>query len=389
MQNYKGLFYNDQKEKHYYEGGAHFKYKHLVKILEDLKEKQDQKENERQIKNKNNSLEHNQNQNKGVLINDNRHNFLRSPNKEKNIDYIEQLLNFNSVKHSKKATIKLKEIKSVDRKNDIVLNTENNRYHEMNIRNNSLELNKNLNLKNNTNEYKNIILLTEHKNNSKNKESKLKINFDSYSNTKSYKNLQNLISLPKIESSYFNSLSKKNINENSNSNIATKSTNRKTEFIKPKMEKEKEIEYEFNKDSNRVDKKPDYLFFSLNKKLPKLNYESMSALNNNKQNINLDKNRQLFTINAKNKEESLYNNIKNINGDNKANLYNNSNLYNNYNLRSIQLNKNSQRILKLNNEDKDKDKDKNKISIKSILFSPKRKKTHRKKTKKYKSLEEE
>ena len=376
MLNYKGLFYNDQKQKHFYEGGAHFKYKHLVKVLEELKEKQDEKENEEKTHNKNKSLDYNQNE----LINDNRHNILGSPNKEKNSDYIEQLLNLNSVKNSKKSTIKLKEIKSVDRKKDIVLNTENNRYNnELNIRNNSLELNKNLNIKSNTNDYKNLILLTENKNNSKNKESKLKINIDSYSNTKSYKNLQNMISLPKIESSYFNSLSKKNIIENSNSNTATKSTNRKREHSKPIMETE--IEYDMKKDLNKVDKKPDFLFYSHTKKLPKLNIESMSSFNNNKRNINLDKNRQLFTINIKNKEESIYNNIRNNNFDNSGNLYNNNNL------KSIHLNTNSNKIFRLNNEDKDKDK--NKISIKNKLFSLGRKKSHRKKSKKYKSLDDE
>ena len=107
----------------------------------------------------------------------------------------------------------------------------------------------------------------------------------------------------------------------------------------------------------------------------------MSSLNINKQNINLDKNRQLFTINVKNKEESIYKNIMNNNGDNSGNLYNNNNL------RSIHLKKNSQKILRLNNEDKDKDI--NKISIKSKLFSPIRKKSHRKKSKKYKSSDDE
>ena len=33
MYNYKGIFYNDEKEKKYYEGGAHFKYSDLVKKL--------------------------------------------------------------------------------------------------------------------------------------------------------------------------------------------------------------------------------------------------------------------------------------------------------------------------------------------------------------------
>ena len=38
MENYKGIFYNDEKEKKYYEGGAHFKYSDLVKKLLTLKD---------------------------------------------------------------------------------------------------------------------------------------------------------------------------------------------------------------------------------------------------------------------------------------------------------------------------------------------------------------
>ena len=33
MENYKGLYYNDSKEQKYFEGGAHFKYESLFKVL--------------------------------------------------------------------------------------------------------------------------------------------------------------------------------------------------------------------------------------------------------------------------------------------------------------------------------------------------------------------
>ena len=33
MENYKGIYYNDSKEKKYFEGGAHFKYDSLFKAL--------------------------------------------------------------------------------------------------------------------------------------------------------------------------------------------------------------------------------------------------------------------------------------------------------------------------------------------------------------------
>lgn len=47
MNNYKGLFYGDDSKKQYFDYGAHFKYKDLVKKLEELKkiqEEQEQKE---------------------------------------------------------------------------------------------------------------------------------------------------------------------------------------------------------------------------------------------------------------------------------------------------------------------------------------------------------
>ena len=39
MEEYKGIFYNDNSEKRYYEGGAHFKYSDLVKALSILQRK--------------------------------------------------------------------------------------------------------------------------------------------------------------------------------------------------------------------------------------------------------------------------------------------------------------------------------------------------------------
>ncbi len=39
MEDYKGIYYNDDTKQKYYEGGAHFKYKELYKILEELSKK--------------------------------------------------------------------------------------------------------------------------------------------------------------------------------------------------------------------------------------------------------------------------------------------------------------------------------------------------------------
>ena len=39
MNNYKGIFYKQETEKKYYEGGAHFKYSDLVRELQKIIEK--------------------------------------------------------------------------------------------------------------------------------------------------------------------------------------------------------------------------------------------------------------------------------------------------------------------------------------------------------------
>lgn len=50
MEDYKGIYYNDETEQKYYEGGAHFKYKELYKILEELSKKINSKKIPKTIK---------------------------------------------------------------------------------------------------------------------------------------------------------------------------------------------------------------------------------------------------------------------------------------------------------------------------------------------------
>ena len=40
MEEYKGIYYGDSSEQKFYEGGAHFKYIELFKILDFLEKKQ-------------------------------------------------------------------------------------------------------------------------------------------------------------------------------------------------------------------------------------------------------------------------------------------------------------------------------------------------------------
>ena len=372
MINYKGLFYKEDSKKPFYEGGAHFKYKDLVRALEALKAKKDEKENEKKYHSRNKSINYIQDKDifipknpisNLITIDNNYNNYESPPKKRNNNNYIEQLLSLDKLKLSKKRKLKLKDIKYDNKQNEAFLYTENNRYNNNNnneskIRSNSLDIN----LLNAKNDNINKILLSEKKYNNKNNNNNIIHNLKLLpnSNTKSFKNLSTITSLPKIESLYFNNISKKILVENnSNSNLATDATNKRNDYIDPKTKMENEI--------NKNLKLPDFNYFSIKKKLPHLNFQSMSTLDNNKSNRIYDKNRQIFTINKNNKEDFSVNQKK----DNKYDIETDDAL------KSINLKKDNYKILKLANYDKDKKND-----LKSKLFSIKNKKSGRKSEKK-------
>lgn len=357
MINYKGIFYQEDSQKHYYEGGAHFKYKHLFKALEAIKAKREQEKELKIPQSRNKSLEYYQeknNLNNDLLTIDNNKNIFESPKNNNKDTFIEQLLSLDKSKLSKKRKIKLKEIKSESKQKDTVLYTENNRYnnYESKIKNNSIDINF---LKEKNNKYYNKILLTEEKSNDKKSKNILNLKLANSNHKSSFKTLNKIDTLPKIESLYYNNLSKKNLfDNNSNSNMATNSTNIKSEFneVKNKME------YEINKNLN----KPDFHFFSLKKILPQINGQSMSTINYEKTNNLFDRNRLMFTINNRNnREESISNqnnNIKSFNDNINSDEDEKDNI-----LRNINLKKNNYKILKLGNENKEKNS-----NLKSKLF---------------------
>ena len=372
MINYKGLFYKEDSKKPFYEGGAHFKYKDLVRALEALKAKKDEEENEKKHHSRNKSINYIQDKDifipknpisNLITIDNNYNNYESPPKKRNNNNYIEQLLSLDKLKLSKKRKLKLKDIKYDNKQNEAFLYTENNRYNNNNnneskIRSNSLDIN----LLNAKNDNINKILLSEKKYNNKNNNNNIIHNLKLLpnSNTKSFKNLSTITSLPKIESLYFNNISKKILVENnSNSNLATDATNKRNDYIDPKTKMENEI--------NKNLKLPDFNYFSIKKKLPHLNFQSMSTLDNNKSNRIYDKNSQIFTINKNNKEDFSVNQKK----DNKYDIETDDAL------KSINLKKDNYKILKLANYDKDKKND-----LKSKLFSIKNKKSGRKSEKK-------
>ncbi len=51
MEEYKGLYYNDNSEQKFYENGAHFKYIELYKILEEIAKKANSKKIPKTFKN--------------------------------------------------------------------------------------------------------------------------------------------------------------------------------------------------------------------------------------------------------------------------------------------------------------------------------------------------
>ena len=353
MINYKGLFYQEDSKKPNYEGGAHFKYKDLVRALESLKAQRD--EEEREKKNSRNRSVDIYQEKENITLKNKKNNFISldyhynnfdSPKKDitNNNNKNEQLLSIDNIKLSKKRKIKLKEIKTDKRQKELIsLYTENNRYNY----NNDEKRYKSLDIKILDEKKENKILLTDNKNNNKNfLNLKLLIN----ANPKSYKNFSTITSLPKIESLYFNNISKKNLIDN-NSNMATNSTNKKSEFNDPKNRMENEI----NKNLNMAD----FRIFSLKKNLPQINNQSIT--NNNNLIKNIDKDKLLFFINKNNKKESSLNNdSKEIKKYEKEN----DNI-----METINVKNNKYKKLRLVNIDKDKNKD-----LKNNLYSEKKNK---------------
>lgn len=76
---YKGIFYNETNEKRYYEGGAHFKYKHLYAILSQLEKNQNKTPSNSSI-----------------------------PKNHSSSNSMPSINNLNSLSHKKISTIKLK-----------------------------------------------------------------------------------------------------------------------------------------------------------------------------------------------------------------------------------------------------------------------------------------
>ena len=225
MYNYKGIFYKEEKEKKYYEGGAHFSYSELVFELNKLIKE----------KNKDADMNSSRESKETIFLASNYQDLFRETQKTKNLTNIQKKikLNFLTINNN---NIQRKKILNINKDSKLILNTEKNNENRQNSQkmilasknmkisplktspNNNKKMNsieKNYNIKtlenkaNNRNIYKNITLYI---NNKEKKNNNLPIitnfHYNNFSNKNIFKSRQNnLFNLKfdsKVETSKYN-----------------------------------------------------------------------------------------------------------------------------------------------------------------------------------------
>ena len=248
MDNYKGIFYNDSKEQHYYEGGAHFRYKDLYDMLTILggilPEKDYDIDSVLIIHNNNTNLDNylNKKKTKNRTRNFNQINYVNNTNTQ--LTFNKQNLLKNNLNNTSKD---LNKIKSRNDKNYFGetnnnynrTNTSIYKYNQNTIRNNLMQTFLNKKERSNLNKEK--------KNNDKFNNYKDYINFENFKYI--YANNKNL-----LNNKYFNrkkslnKLNSKNIpNDNMKSNYIINSyNNNSNKLINIKKDKN-ELNYLNNK----------------------------------------------------------------------------------------------------------------------------------------------
>ena len=272
MYNYKGIFYKEEKEKKYYEGGAHFKYSDLVNELIEL------------IKQNHEKLEYENSK----IPSENLICSLNNQNEEKDL---QKIIKESKITNSNLLTINNNKIKNnikTIKPQKYILSTEKNIDEEKAKKKRLIELlNYNIKIPPFQNNFNNCKKIFSNSNNSLDKkyiktEIKTIGNNDSLSESKhylnmhiNYKNLENNNqNLPLIQSSYFNNVSNKNTLERGKNNIkknilnfkhASKYTLNKTKiskdnlFLKNKMfSPDKNLNFKrnnaFSKDISEINK---------------------------------------------------------------------------------------------------------------------------------------
>ena len=130
MEEYKGIYYRDEVEQHFYEAGAHFKYSKLCKILEKLAKernaKEKGKEKEKELlynaqNNKNNLNKIKRTRNNNNYLDDNKFSYNTIGNNQRNDKYNKKLflsINRGNIKEENKNNFSLlRQKKDIDSRN--------------------------------------------------------------------------------------------------------------------------------------------------------------------------------------------------------------------------------------------------------------------------------
>ena len=143
MEEYKGIYYGDDTEQKFYEGGAHFKYSKLYKLLEILVEERKEKEKENKPEllyvHKNKNL----NNSKNTKINKKTRNILNDLDINK-LQYNTINNNYNNINYNIKNNFNI--FLSINKDNN------KNRNENKSLNNNKKEIDNNISLNNNKNE---------------------------------------------------------------------------------------------------------------------------------------------------------------------------------------------------------------------------------------------
>ena len=139
MEEYKGIYYGDETEQQFYEGGAHFKYSKLYRILEILAKERNESEKRQELLyvHKNRNL----NNSKNTKINKKTRNVISDDINKYQYNTINN--NFNNINYNIKNNFNI--YLSINKEN----NNKNKNYNSKSLINNKNKIYKNLSLSNN------------------------------------------------------------------------------------------------------------------------------------------------------------------------------------------------------------------------------------------------
>ena len=276
MYNYKGIFYKEEKEKKYYEGGAHFSYSELVFELNKLIKE----------KNKDADMNSSRDSKETIFLASNYQDLFRETQKTKNLTNIQKKmkLNFLTINNN---NIQRKKILNINKDSKLILNTEKNNENRQNsqkmilasknMKISPLKTNPNNNKKMNSIEKNYNIKTLENKANNGN----IYKNITLYINNKEKKNNN----LPIITNFHYNNFSNKNIFKSRQNNLFNLKFDSKVETSKYNLFlKNKILSPLKNIQSNRENK-----LFSVDFSESKYNKNTIDTITSNKNRFYLSK----------------------------------------------------------------------------------------------------